>query len=66
MRAKLDELPPKAKEDPLVKDLAAGLPELEQQISFSSDKTPTQNEMKSVKEISGKLMARISTKQNPK
>lgn len=66
MRAKLDQLPPKAKEDPLVQDLIAGLPELEQQISFSSDKTPTQNEMKSVNETAGRLMARIVTKQNPK
>jgi len=66
MRAKLDGLPTKAKEDPLVADLIAGLPELEALVSFSSDKVPTQNDVKAVKEVSGKLMKRISTKPNAK
>jgi len=66
MQTKLNELPAKAKADPLVSDLIARLPELQNAVSFSSDKSPTQNEVKSVKEISGKLMANISTKQNAK
>jgi len=66
MRAKLNDLPAKAKEDPLVADLIASLPELEQLVAFSSDKTPTQNDVKSVKEVSSKLMKRISTKQGAK
>ena len=66
MRAKLEGLPAKAKEDPLVADLITGLPELEALVSFSSDKTPTQNDVKAVKEISTKLMKRISTKPNAK
>ena len=66
MRAKIEGLPAKAKEDPLVADLITGLPELEALVSFSSDKTPTQNDVKAVKEISTKLMKRISTKPNAK
>lgn len=66
MRAKLSELPEKAREDGLVNELIEGLSELEKLVSFSSDKTPTPNDVKSVKEVSGKLMARISTKQNSK
>jgi len=62
LRSKLNELPEKSKETPLVKDLAASLAELEQLVSFSSDKAPTQNEVKSVQEATGKLMKRISTK----
>lgn len=63
MLAKLNDLPDKAKEDLLIKDITANLVELEQQISFSSDKTPAQNEVKGIKETSSKLMSRISTKQ---
>ena len=66
LRAKLDSLPAKAKEDPLVVDLIAGLAELEAGVSFSSDKTPTQDDVKAVKDISSKLMRRISTKQSAK
>ena len=66
MQAKLNELPPKAKEDPLVAELITSLPELQQLVAFSSDKTPTQNDVKKVKEVSSKLMKQISTKQNPK
>ena len=63
MRAKLDELPPKAKEDPLVASLITGLPGLQNAVSFSSDKTPTPDDVKNVKDISARLMALISTKQ---
>jgi len=66
MCTKLNDLPAKAKEDALVSDLIATLPTLEAQVSFSSDKTPLQNDVKSVKETSGKLMTRISTKQTAK
>ena len=66
MRTKLEALPAKAKEDSLVVELIAGLPELEQQVSFSSDKIPTQDDVKAIKETSSKLMRRISTKQSAK
>ena len=66
LRAKLDALPPKDKENALVADLIAGLPELEAQVSFSSDKTPTQDDVKALKAISSKLMQRISTKPSAK
>ena len=66
MRAKLDALPAKAKEDALVAALLTSLPELEERVSFSSDKTPTQDDVKAVKELSSKLMRRISTKQSAK
>ena len=66
MRTKLNELPDRAKEDPLVAELILTLPELEKAVSFSSDKTPTAADVKAIHEISGRLMARISTKQNAK
>ena len=66
MRAKLDALPAKAKEDPLVAELITRLPELEEKVSFPGDKIPTQDDVKAVKEISSKLMRRISTKQSAK
>ncbi|MEI8234813.1 MAG: hypothetical protein WCH57_09025 [Verrucomicrobiota bacterium] len=66
MQAKLDQLPPKAKEDPLVADLIAQLPELQAEVSFPNDKTPTQNDVKAVQETSAKLMKRIATKLNGK
>ncbi len=66
MRAKLEALPAKTKENQLVTDLIAGLPELQALVSFSSDKTPSQNDVKAVKEVSSKLMRLISTKPNAK
>ena len=66
MQTKLNELPAKTKEDPLVAYLIVTLPELEAQVSFSGDKTPSQNDVKAVKDTSSKLMKRISTKQNVK
>lgn len=66
MLAKLEALPPKAKEDALVADLIAGLPELQAEVSFASDKTPAQNEVQAVHETSAKLMKRIATKINGK
>ena len=66
MQSKLNDLPAKAKEDPLVAALIEGLPELEALVSFPSDKIPSQNDVKAVKEVSNKLMQRISTKQNVK
>ncbi len=66
MRSKLENLPPKSKEDPLVTDLIAQLPQLQALVSFSSDKTPSVNDVKEIKEVSSLLMKRISTKPNPK
>ena len=66
MRAKLEALPAKAKEDPLVAELITSLPALEEKVSFSGDKIPTQDDVKAVKELSSSLMRRISTKQSAK
>lgn len=66
MLAKVNALPPKAKEDPLVAELIARLPELQNLVSFSSDKTPTVDDVKNVKDVSSQLMKSISTKPNAK
>ncbi|XHR30749.1 MAG: hypothetical protein ACFUZC_09335 [Chthoniobacteraceae bacterium] len=66
MRAKLEALPQKAKNDPVVASLTEGLPQLQALVSFSSDKTPSLNEVKEIKEASSQLMKRISTKPTTK
>ena len=66
MRSQLDKLPPKAKEDLLVADLIAQLPQLQALVSFSSDKTPSVNDVNEIKLASGQMVKRISTKPNPK
>lgn len=66
MQSRLETLPPKAKEDPLVAELITRLPELQSLVSFSSDKTPSVNDVIAVKDVSSQLMKSISTKPTAK
>jgi len=66
MKERLEQLSPKAQEDPLVVDLITQLPELQAQVSFPGDKVPTLDEVKAIHETAAKLMKRITSKQNGK
>ena len=63
LRAKLGELPEKAKSDPLVHDLETKLEILEKLVSFSAEKTPSLDDVKALNTVVSGLVKEISTKQ---
>lgn len=63
IQAKMNDVSPEMRNDPLVKDVSDQLPEVEKLVSFPAGKAPTQDEVKKVNEAVGKLMTQIQTKQ---
>jgi hypothetical protein len=63
LRAKLDALPPKTKEDSLVKGLDGRLKTIQEMVSFAPDQTPTQDDVKKLHAAASDLIGTIiSTK----
>ena len=63
MRAKISQLPDKVQTDPLIKDVSGKLLLIQELVSFPSDSTPSQEDVKKVRELSKCLMEAISKKQ---
>lgn len=66
MRTKLGQLPEKVQADPVVKIVTAKLPEIERLVSFPSDKTPSQDDVKQLNALVKGLMDDISKKKDDK
>jgi hypothetical protein len=66
IQAKMNDVSPEMRNDPLVKDVTSELPEVEKLVSFPSGKAPTADEVKKVNEAVGKIMTQIQTKQESK
>ena len=66
IQAKIKDASPEMQNDPLVKDVSNGLPEVEKLVSFPPDKAPTADEVKKVNEAVGKIMTQIQAKQESK
>ena len=64
--AKLNDVSPEMRNDPLVKDVSSELPEVEKLVSFPAGKTPTADDIKKVNEAVGKIMTQIQAKQESK
>ena len=63
LRARLDALPAKTKEDSLVKGLDGRLKVIQQMVSFPPDQTPTQDDVKKLHTAASDLIGTIiSTK----
>ena len=63
MRAKIKELPPKVQTDTLLQNVAFKLSEIEQLVSFPTDKFPSQDQVRQLNRLSKSLMEAISKKQ---
>lgn len=61
LRGKLDQLPPKLREDKLVGQMSQELQGIERMVSFPADHVPTQEEVKGLNAAAGKLTKEIST-----
>ena len=66
MRAKIGELPGKVQSDPLMKNVSGKLEAIQQIVTFSSDKAPSKDDVKRLKELSKGLMEAISKKRETK
>ena len=64
LRGKLDKLSPRTKDDPLVKQVDAGLTEIGQLVSFPWGATPTKEEVQTLHEKSATLVGTITKKEN--
>ncbi len=62
LRSKLRTLPDKAKDDPLVKVLKERMEELQSLVSIERNQSPSLENVKKIKEISGQMVTEISTK----
>ena len=63
LRAKLKELPQKEQSDPLVGDVQVRLEAMEKLLSFPGDKTPSLDDVKTLRTAASDLVKTISTKQ---
>lgn len=66
IQAKLNDVSPEMRNEPLVKDVSGELPELEKLVSFPAGKAPTADDVKKVNEAVGKIMTQIQTKEESK
>lgn len=66
IQAKLNDVSPEMRSEPLVKDVSSELPELEKLVSFPAGKAPTADDVKKVNEAVGKIMTQIQTKEESK
>src|ERR1700746_593758 len=66
IQAKLNDVSPEMRNEPLVKDVSSELPELEKLVSFPAAKAPTADDVKKVNEAVGKIMTQIQTKEESK
>ena len=64
IQAKMNDVSPEMRNDPLVKDVSGELPEIERLVSFPPGKAPTADEVKKVNEAVGKIMNQIQTKES--
>jgi hypothetical protein len=64
IQSQMNDVSPEMRNDPLVKDVAGELPEVEKLVSFPTGKAPTADEVKKVNEAVGKLMTQIQTKES--
>ena len=64
IQAKMNDVSPEMRNDPLVKDVTGQLPEVEKLVSFPPGKAPTADEVKKVNEAVGKIMNQIQTKES--
>jgi len=64
IQAKMNDVSPEMRNDPLVKDVSSELPEVEKLVSFPAGKAPSPDEVKKVNEVVGKIMTQIQAKQN--
>jgi hypothetical protein len=63
IQAKLSEVSPDVRNEPLVKEVSDDLPGIEKLVSFPVGKAPTQDEVKKVNEAVGKVMSQIQAKE---
>jgi hypothetical protein len=63
IQAKLNEVSPDVRNEPLVKEVSGDLPGIEKLVSFPAGKAPTQDEVKKVNEAVGKMMSQIQAKE---
>jgi len=66
MQAKLNEISPELRQEPLVKSMSEQLNGIEKLVSFPEGKAPTVEEVRKVNEAVGKLMTEIESKEPPK
>ena len=66
IQTKINDVSPEMRNDPLVKDVSSGLPEVEKLVSFPAGKAPSADDVKKVNEAVSKIMAQIQTKQESK
>jgi hypothetical protein len=66
MEAKINEVSPELRGEPLVKDVSEQLGEIEKLVSFPPGKAPTVDEVKKINESVGKVMTEIQSKEPPK
>jgi hypothetical protein len=63
IQAKLNEVSPDIRDDPLVKDVSGELPTIEKLVSFPPGKAPSPDDIKKVNEAVGKIMSHIQEKE---
>src|SRR5213594_4368302 len=66
MQARINEISPELRNEPLVKDVSNELGKIEKLVSFPEDKTPDVEQVRKVNEAVGKVMAEIESKELPK
>jgi hypothetical protein len=66
MQAKLNEISPELRQEPLVKSMSGQLNGIEKLVSFPVGKAPNVEEVRKVNEAVDKLMTEIESKEPPK
>src|SRR5437764_42216 len=66
MQSKINEVSPKLRQEPLVRDVSEQLNGIEKLVSFPAGKPPGVDEVRKVNETVGKLMTEIESKELPK
>jgi hypothetical protein len=66
MQAKINEISPELRNEPLIKDVSNELTKIEKLVSFPPSKTPDVEEVRKVNEAVGKMMEEIENKEVPK
>jgi hypothetical protein len=66
IHAKLDDVSPEVRDDPLVKEVSTGLGDLEKLVSFPPNQSPSADDVRKVNEAVVKVMEEIQNKDNPK
>ena len=63
IQAKLNEVSPDVRDEPLVKEVTGQLPGIEKLVAFPAGKAPTPDDVKKVNEAVGKIMSQIQAKE---